>query len=98
MEQPPPPIVIEGEEEYEAEVILRRRGICSLHLCLVMWTGYPITEATGSLNCIYNILLNPKKIACARSTLLHGNDYGSEETSKLGVGASEDLPSPHRVS
>ena len=44
-EQPPPPVMVEGEEEYEVEAILRHKGKGARRLYLVMWKGYPITEA-----------------------------------------------------
>ena len=47
-EQPPPPVMVEGEEEYEVEVILRHKGKGARCLYLVMWKGYPITEALGA--------------------------------------------------
>ena len=42
-ERPPSPIVVDGEEEYEVEAILRNKGKRAQHLYLVMWKGYPIT-------------------------------------------------------
>ena len=42
---PPLPIIIEGEEEYEVKAILMHKGKGSRRLYLVMWKGYPITEA-----------------------------------------------------
>ena len=42
----PPPIVVEGHEEYEVEAILRHKGKGARRLYLVLWTGYPITEAS----------------------------------------------------
>ena len=44
-ERPPSPIVVNGEEEYEVEAILRHKGKGARRLSLVMWKGYPITEA-----------------------------------------------------
>ena len=46
MEQPPPPVLVEGEEEYEVEAILRHKGKGSSRLYLVLWKGYPIIEAS----------------------------------------------------
>ena len=47
-ERLPSPMVVDGEKEYEAEVILRhrhkRKG--TWHLYLVMCKGYPIIEAS----------------------------------------------------
>ena len=45
-ERPPSPIVVDGEEEYEVEAILRHKGKGARRLYLVMWKGYPITEAS----------------------------------------------------
>ena len=45
-EQPPSPIVVDGEEEYEVEATLRHKGKGAQRLYLVMCKGYPITEAS----------------------------------------------------
>ncbi len=45
-EMPPPPVIVEGEEEYEVEDILRHKGQGARRLYQVMWKGYPITEAS----------------------------------------------------
>ena len=45
-ERPPSPVVVNGEEEYEVEAILRHKGKGARSLHLVMWKGYPITEAS----------------------------------------------------
>ena len=45
-ERPPSPVVVDGEEEYEVEAILRHKGKGARRLYLVMWKGYPITEAS----------------------------------------------------
>ena len=45
-ERPPSPIVVDGEEEYEVEAILRHKGKGARRLYLVMWKGYPIIEAS----------------------------------------------------
>ena len=37
-------MVVDGEEEYEVEAILRHTGKGARHLYLVMWKGYPITD------------------------------------------------------
>ena len=39
-------MVVDGEEEYEVEAILRHKGKGAQCLYLVMWKGYPITEAS----------------------------------------------------
>ena len=44
-ERPPSLVVVDGEEEYEVEAILRHKGKGVRCLYLVMWKGYPITEA-----------------------------------------------------
>ena len=45
-ELPPPPILIDGEEEYEVEAILRHKGKGARRLYQVLWKGFPITEAS----------------------------------------------------
>ena len=39
-------MVVDGEEEYEVEAILRHKGKGARRLYLLMWKGYPITEAS----------------------------------------------------
>ena len=39
-------MVVDGDEEHEVEAILRHKGKGARHLYLVMWKGYPITEAS----------------------------------------------------
>ena len=46
MESPPPPVIVDGEEEYEVEAILRHKGQNARRLYQVLWKGYPITEAS----------------------------------------------------
>ena len=46
MEGPPSPIVVDGEEEFEVEAILRHKGSGARRLYHVLWKGYPITEAS----------------------------------------------------
>ena len=46
MERPPSPIVIEGEEEYEVKGILRHKSEGASRLYVVLWKGYPLTEAS----------------------------------------------------
>ena len=38
--------LIEGEEEYEVEGILRHKGEGASRQYLVLWKGYPLTEAS----------------------------------------------------
>ena len=45
-EESPPPIAVDGHEEYEVEAILRHKGKGARRLYLVLWKGYPITEAS----------------------------------------------------
>ena len=42
-------MVVDGEEDYEVEPILRHKGKGVRHLYLVMWKGYPIIEASWEL-------------------------------------------------
>ena len=44
--QNPPPELIEGEEVYEVENILRHRRRGRGHQYYVKWKGYPISEAS----------------------------------------------------
>ena len=45
-ERPPSLMVVNGEEEYEVEVVLNHKGKGTRCLYLVMWKGYPIIEAS----------------------------------------------------
>ena len=44
--EPPPPVLVEGEPEYEVESIARHRGKGARRRYLVVWKGYPLSEAT----------------------------------------------------
>ena len=46
MERPPSPVVVDGEEEFEVEAILRHKGSGAQRLYQVLWKGYPLTEAS----------------------------------------------------
>ena len=46
VERPPSPIVIKGEEEYEAEGILQHKGKGASRRYMVLWKRYSITEAS----------------------------------------------------
>ena len=39
-------MVVNGEEGYEVEAILKHKGKGARHLYLVMWKGYPIIGAS----------------------------------------------------
>ena len=56
-EKPPSPLVVDGEEEYEVEAILRQKCKGAQHLYLVMWRGYPSLRVARSLNRISKMLL-----------------------------------------
>ena len=43
---PPPPIVVEDHLEYKVEDLIRHRGKGTRWQYLVLWKGYPFTEAT----------------------------------------------------
>ena len=43
---PPPPVVVEDHLEYEVEDLIRHRGKGTRRQYLVLWKGYPFTEAT----------------------------------------------------
>ena len=38
--------MVDGEEEFEVEAILRHKGSGARRLYQVLWKGYPITEAS----------------------------------------------------
>ena len=42
----PPPALVGDTLEYEVEGILRHQGKGARHRYLVLWKGYPLTEAT----------------------------------------------------
>ena len=42
----PPPELLEGEDVYEVESIIRHQQRGQGHQYLVKWKGYPITDAT----------------------------------------------------
>ena len=42
----PPPVLVDGELEYEVEAIVRHRGQGARRQYLVQWKGYPLHEAT----------------------------------------------------
>ena len=46
VEKPPPPILVDGEEEYEVESILRHKGKGARRLYQALWKGHPVTEAS----------------------------------------------------
>ena len=46
MEKPPPPSLVDGEEEYEMELILRHKGKGAWCLYQVLWKGHLVTEAS----------------------------------------------------
>ena len=43
---PPPPVVVEDHLEYEVEDLIRHQGKGNRWQYLVLWKGYPFTEAT----------------------------------------------------
>ena len=45
-ERPPSPVVVDGEEEYEVEAILKHNGKGARHPYLVIWKRYSIMEAS----------------------------------------------------
>ena len=46
IETPPPFVMVNEEEEYEIEAILRHKGQGARRRYQVLWKGYPITEAS----------------------------------------------------
>ena len=45
-DKPHSPVMVNGEEYYEMEAILMQKGKGAQRLCLVMWKGYALTEAS----------------------------------------------------
>ena len=46
VEKPPLPIMVDAEEEYEVEAILRHKSKGAQRLYQVLWKGHPVTEAS----------------------------------------------------
>ena len=46
VEWPPSPIVVDGEQEFEVEAILRHKGTGAWRLYQVLWKVYPIAKAS----------------------------------------------------
>ena len=44
--EPPPPVLVDGELEYKVEAIFLHCGKGAQHRCLILWKGYPLSEAT----------------------------------------------------
>ena len=44
--QPTPPIVVEGQEDYKVEAILRHKGKGAQYFYLMLWKSYRITKAS----------------------------------------------------
>ena len=44
--EPPPPVLVGDTLEYEVEGFLRHQGTGARCRYLVLWKGYPLTEAT----------------------------------------------------
>ena len=44
IQAPPPPVIVDGEPEYEVEEILDSRYFCRQLQYLVSWKGYDISE------------------------------------------------------
>ena len=47
--EPPPPVLVDGELEYDVEAILHHRGKGAQHKYIILWKGYPLLEATWEL-------------------------------------------------
>ena len=44
--EPPPPVLVDGELEYEVEAIFHDCGKGAQRRYLILWKGYPLSEAT----------------------------------------------------
>ena len=99
VERPPSPIVVDGEEEFEVEAILRHKGTSAQRLYQVLWKGCPIPRLVGSLNCISATLLRSWRTTCAASQLWQDvSDGGSVTTGGLIDGVLEDSPGHYSFS
>ena len=89
-ERPPSPIVVDGEEEYEMEAILRHKGKGTWRLYLVMWKGYPIAEASWEPELHLGNAPLIWRITCATSEPRISNDVGTKEAGKRVDGGPEE--------
>ena len=85
MERPHSPFVVDGEEEFEVEAILRHKGSGVWHLYQVLLKGYPITEASwepGSHLCNAPQILDEYLCHVAAETLVRQQQQnrGSQRT------------------
>ena len=47
--EPPPPVFVDDELQYELEAILHHRGKGAQCWYLILWKGYPLSEAKWEL-------------------------------------------------
>ena len=100
VERPPLSIVVDGEEEFEVEAILRYKGCGAQRLYQVLWKGYPITEASWepeSHLCNAPQILEEylRRVTAETSVCQRQQNRGS---SRLLDGVPEDLTGRHRSS
>ena len=93
VEWPPSAIVVDGEEEFEVEAILRHKGTGARRLYQVLWKVIPSPRLVRSLNGISATLLRSWRTTCVMSRLRQDvRDDGIVVTGGLIDGVPEDLP------
>ena len=88
---PPPPVLVDGNLEYEVEAILRHRGKGARRQYLVLWKGYDLSEATwepeSHLANAPDILAD--YLCCVQTSERSTRNRGA---TIIAEGAGEDLP------
>ena len=88
-ERPPSLIVVNGEKEYELVAILRYKDKAAQQLYLVIWKGYPITEASWEPKLHLQSAALILEDTCTPSGPTIGIDTGIEGTGRKVVGGSQ---------
>ena len=89
--EPPPPVLVDGDLEYEVETILWHRGKGARRRYLVMWRGHPLTEATWEPES--NLANAPEILAdYLRHVAQQRQGTRNREADVITEGADEDLP------
>ena len=85
--------MVDGEEEYEVEAILRHKGRGARHLYQVLWKGYPITEASWEPKShLWNALMILEDYLRWVAVDQRGQRRQNRERNRPSGGAPEDLP------
>ena len=75
---------MDGELEYEVEAILRHRGKGAQHKYLILWKGYPLSEATWDLES--HLLNAPDILADYLKRVQHTTPRTRRTTRREGAG------------